>query len=335
MSRKVNISKVEGATIVEITNVSNGTPNITSYDVPYDFRIVANQIIVYGEFPILAFTFPELDNNLGAANLEEYFEKMTENKFFTTDHSDPDVSGFVKKDENNEVTEDFDVHRKGVLDPYIKLDDQITPKWGNYASEVALSPQGRLLLKNKVGNPGSELSFQAGGNTMIATIDINKGTFSSISENDEDNSRVVLPITSNDDDYLKDGSVLVISINGAYADGRGNIVLALMQIGGDLGGTLEAPTVQKLSAVAETGKTIIPTVLDDGTLQGEEVFESWVYDDTLTGYSLSELQTEYPTSARRLQGFEVRCRLMTPPTTYRKESVNDSQWVKIELEDVT
>lgn len=108
-----------------------------------------------------------------------------------------------------------------------------------------------------------------------------------------------------------------------------------VQIGGDLGGTPAEPIVERLSAIAEPEKTIVPTILEDGTMQGEEIQELWVYDDTLTGYNLSELQAEYPTSAGRLQGFEVRCRLMTPPTTYRKESVNDSQWIKIELENVT
>ena len=108
-----------------------------------------------------------------------------------------------------------------------------------------------------------------------------------------------------------------------------------LQLGGDLGGTPEAPIVQKMSAVAQPEKTMVPTVLPDGTIEGEDAFEAWVYDDTLTGYTLSELQTEYPTSAGRLQGFEVRCRLMTPPTSYRKESGNDSQWIKLTWENVT
>lgn len=94
-------------------------------------------------------------------------------------------------------------------------------------------------------------------------------------------------------------------------------------------------TVNNFSTIAEEGKTVVLTVLPDGSPQGEEIQELWVYDDTITGYDLAGLQAAYPTSGGYMQGFEVRCRLMTPPTTYRKESENDSQWIKIEWENVT
>lgn len=85
MERKIHISKVEGATVVEVTDNTSGIANITSYDAPYDFRIVNQNIVVYGEFPILTFSFSEIDNPLGATNIEEYFDVMTENKFFVID----------------------------------------------------------------------------------------------------------------------------------------------------------------------------------------------------------------------------------------------------------
>lgn len=93
--------------------------------------------------------------------------------------------------------------------------------------------------------------------------------------------------------------------------------------------------VNDFSTIAEEGKTVVLTVLPDGSPQAEEIMELWVYDDTLTGYDLAGLQAAYPTSAGYMQGFEVRCRLMTPPTTYRKESENDSRWIKIEGSNVT
>jgi len=89
-------------------------------------------------------------------------------------------------------------------------------------------------------------------------------------------------------------------------------------------------TVEKLSEASAVGKNQTVVVLPDGTIEGEDIFELWVYDDTVTPYSLTDLQTNYPTSAGRLQGFEVRCRLLTPPTTYRKESDDDDVWIKIE-----
>src|SRR5690606_1510143 len=86
MERKVYISKVEGATVVEIKDNTTGITNVVSYDIPYDFRVVNNhQIVVYGDSPILSFTFSEIGNPLGATNLEEYFDKMIENKFFVID----------------------------------------------------------------------------------------------------------------------------------------------------------------------------------------------------------------------------------------------------------
>lgn len=93
-------------------------------------------------------------------------------------------------------------------------------------------------------------------------------------------------------------------------------------------------TLEKISSIAEAGKDQIPKVLPGGTIEGEDVMELWVYDDTVTPYDLTDLQTNYPTSAGRFQGFEVRCRLLTPPTTYRKESENDSVWIKIEGSNV-
>lgn len=94
-------------------------------------------------------------------------------------------------------------------------------------------------------------------------------------------------------------------------------------------------TVNNFESIAVEGKTVVMTVLPDGTPQAEETQELWVYDDTLTGYDLADLQETYPTSSGHMQGFEVRCRLMTPPTTYRKESENDSQWIKTEHTNVT
>lgn len=93
-------------------------------------------------------------------------------------------------------------------------------------------------------------------------------------------------------------------------------------------------TVNNFELIAEEGKTVVMTVLPDGTPQAEETMELWVYDDTTSPYNLTDLQTNYSTSAGRHQGFEVRCRLLTPPTTYRKESENDSLWIKIEGSNV-
>jgi hypothetical protein len=94
-------------------------------------------------------------------------------------------------------------------------------------------------------------------------------------------------------------------------------------------------TVNSFASIAQEGKTIVVTVLPDGSLQGEEIQDLWTYDDTVTGYDLAGLQSAYPTSAGYLQGFEVRCRNTTPPTVYRKDSENDSIWTKIELTNVT
>lgn len=126
---------------------------------------------------------------------------------------------------------------------------------------------------------------------------------------------------------------VTITEDGVVVEGGGGVT------DGDKGDIVVSDTgqswhVHKLLNVAQAGKDQIAKVLPNGTIEGEDVFELWVYDDTVTPYDLTDLQTNYPTSAGRAQGFEVRCRLLTPPTTYRKESENDSVWIKIEGSNV-
>lgn len=125
---------------------------------------------------------------------------------------------------------------------------------------------------------------------------------------------------------------IYVGTPGDYKEVKGGIPELTGDVVSDTNGVTE---IEKISNASESGKTKAVTVLSDGTVEGEEIGELWVYDDTMSAYSLSDLQTNYPTSAGRFQGFEVRCRLLTPPTTYRKESTDDSQWIKIEATNVT
>lgn len=125
---------------------------------------------------------------------------------------------------------------------------------------------------------------------------------------------------------ITDSDLIPKTTGGGVTDGdKGDIVVS------DTG---QSWHVHKLLNASQPGKDQIPKVLPDGSIEGEDVMELWVYDDTVTPYDLTDLQTNYPTSAGRHQGFEVRCRLLTPPTTYRKESENDSTWIKIEGSNV-
>lgn len=102
----------------------------------------------------------------------------------------------------------------------------------------------------------------------------------------------------------------------------------IIKISGDFGGTADAPTLEKISSLAQEEKTVVVTVLPDGTMVGEPIMEYMVYDDEILGLvSLAFIAAKYPTSQARLRGFTVVCRNANPPCYYRKDSDNDELWV--------
>lgn len=131
--------------------------------------------------------------------------------------------------------------------------------------------------------------------------------------------------------YSETEDKIYVGTPGNYREVKGGIPELTGDVVSDTNGVT---TLEKISSIAEAGKDQIPKVLPDGTIEGEDIMELWVYDETTSAYNLSQLQSLYSTASGKQQGFEVRCRLMTPPTTYRKESVDDSIWIKIEGENV-
>ena len=184
----------------------------------------------------------------------------------------------------------------------------------------------KLELRNDAGTLLSEVPVSAFVSNMVHAAAFNPSQ-PSVLEFKDGNGETVFSATYTIANITGLQAALdALAVPDASPAAKGRIMLA-----GDLAGTAAMPVVGKLTGIAAADQTIVAGVLPDGTLQGQEIMELFVYDDTVSGYaSLSALAIAYPTASGYRKGFEVRCRNTTPRCVYRKDSDGDEAWTRFE-----